>query len=237
MRKLLVKLANPENNSSLSQKFRQRRLLMLTNLIQSTPSPLKIIDVGGRETIWERAGLCEGIKLKDVKITILNIEETQVISQNVKAVVGDAKNMKQFEDGEFDIVFSNSVIEHVGEYNDQQKMANEIKRVGKRYFVQTPNRYFPIEPHFLFPFFQFLPMWAKVWLITHFSLGWREKISDKQNAIKLASSVRLLNKKELMNLFPEATIYEEKFLGLVKSFIVYNGWNIGESLTARYLQD
>lgn len=57
--------------------------------------------------------------------------------------------MKQFQDNEFDAVFSNSVIEHVGDYEAQRQMANEIMRVGKRYFVQTPNFYFPIEPHIL----------------------------------------------------------------------------------------
>jgi 2-polyprenyl-3-methyl-5-hydroxy-6-metoxy-1,4-benzoquinol methylase len=132
--------------------------------------------------------------------------------------------MKQFAAQEFDVVFSNSVIEHVGSYEDQRRMAKEIKRVGKRYFVQTPNLYFPIEPHFVFPFFQFLPQSVKVWLISHFALGWYGKVTDIEKANELASEIRLLSKKEFLNLFANAKIVEEKFLGLTKSFIAYEGW-------------
>ena len=95
---------------------------------------------------------------------------------------------------------------------------------GKKYFVQTPNLYFPIEPHFLFPFFQFLPIDNKVWLFTHFSMGWYPKIANKQEARRLATQTKLLSKKQLMNLFPEANLYEEKIFGLTKSLIVYYGW-------------
>ena len=63
--------------------------------------------------------------------------------------------MDFFKDKSFDAVFSNSVIEHVGTFEDQKMMANEVIRVTNFYFIQTPNLYFPIEPHFLVPFFQF----------------------------------------------------------------------------------
>jgi len=72
-------------------------------------------------------------------------------------------------------------------------MANEGRRVGKRYFVQTPNLYFSIEPHFVFPFFQFLLLQAKVWLITHFYLGWCKKISSLEIAVAIAISIKLLS--------------------------------------------
>ena len=71
--------------------------------------------------------------------------------------VGDAVDMPGISDGAFDVVFSNSVIEHVETYENQRRMAAEIRRVGRRYFVQTPNRHFPLEPHFLVPGFQLLP--------------------------------------------------------------------------------
>jgi hypothetical protein len=117
------------------------------------------------------------------------------------------------------------VIEHVGGLKDQHRMADEIKRVGKRYFIQTPNLYFPMEPHFLFPMFQFFPLWLKIWLISHYDLGWYVKTPEKEKALEIVKSIRLLCKKELYELFPGAIIYREKFLGLTKSFIVYDGWN------------
>ncbi len=64
-----------------------------------------------------------------------------------------------FGDREFDIAFSNSVIEHVPP-ELQAAFAAEVSRVADRYFVQTPNRYFPIEPHYQLPLFQFLPRQA-----------------------------------------------------------------------------
>ncbi|HWS70973.1 MAG TPA: class I SAM-dependent methyltransferase, partial [Thermoanaerobaculia bacterium] len=64
---------------------------------------------------------------------------------------------------------SNSVLEHVA---DMPAMAREIRRVGRRWYVQTPNRWFPVEPHFLVPFFQFLPIATRAWLLTRFDLGW-----------------------------------------------------------------
>jgi hypothetical protein len=103
-------------------------------------------------------------------------------------------------------------------------MVQEVKRVAKRYFLQTPNRNFPLEPHFLVPFFQFLPVATRVWLVRHFDVGWYKKIADPQQARELVESIRLLNKSELVRLFPEATLYEEKLLGLTKSYVVYGGW-------------
>ena len=127
-------------------------------------------------------------------------------------------------DRAFDVVFSNSVIEHVGGPNEQRRMAEEIRRVGKRYFVQTPNRNFPIEPHFLFPFYQFLPNTLQVWLLRSFDLGWFRRTPDPARARRAISGIRLLGYREVSRLFPEAEIYEEKFLGLTKSFVAHWGW-------------
>jgi ubiquinone/menaquinone biosynthesis C-methylase UbiE len=139
-------------------------------------------------------------------------------------VKGDARDLK-FPDASFDVVFSNSVIEHVGELPDQCKMAEEVKRVGKRYFVQTPNKFFFIEPHFLFPCFQFLPINVRAWLAMNFKLGWFSRQSSFAQAKYLVESIKLFSRSELLALFPESNLYEEKILGMVKSFIVYSGWD------------
>ena len=73
--------------------------------------------------------------------------------QNFKSIKGDATNLSNFKDNQFDIVFSNSLIEHLYTYENMKLMANETMRVGKKFFVQTPNKYFPIEPHYFFHFF------------------------------------------------------------------------------------
>jgi hypothetical protein len=116
------------------------------------------------------------------------------------------------------------VIEHVGGAADQKRMADEVQRVGRRYFVQTPNRYFPIEPHFLFPGFQFLPEAAQVFLLSHFRLGTYEIVRDRDYARTLVREIRLLSLSEFRRLFPQATIHRERLVGLTKSFIAYGGW-------------
>jgi 2-polyprenyl-3-methyl-5-hydroxy-6-metoxy-1,4-benzoquinol methylase len=133
-------------------------------------------------------------------------------------------DMGKFQDKQFEVVFSNSVIEHVGNLGDQKRMADEVMRTGKRYFVQTPNYYFPIEPHVLLPAYHWLPRSVRIYLTRHFKLGWKNKISDYEKAKDLIDRTRLLKKKEFSALFPEARIYEEKFYGLVKSFVAYGGW-------------
>ena len=217
---LLGKVYDNTRSDSWASSLRKKRLVLLESLITSIPNPLKILDVGGRPAFWEESGFLNQ-DFGEIELTFINIEPLN--HPNFKCFVGDARNMNQFKDKEFDIIFSNSVIEHVGDYNDQRQMANEIKRVGKRYFVQTPNLYFPIEPHFLFPFFQFLPIDIKVWLFTHYSMGWYPKISDEQEARALATQTQLLSKKKLIDLFPEASLHEEKIFILTKSFIVYDG--------------
>ena len=157
----------------------------------------------------------------NVHILLLNLYKQPVSMKNIESMVGDGCRMDEFESGQFDIVFSNSVIEHAGDFNRQMNMANEIRRVGKNYFVQTPNYYFPIEPHFMFIGFQWLPVSVRVLLIRHFNLGWVEKIPDYNKAVKMIEDTRLLKYSELNSMFPDAKIYREKYLGFTKSFVVY----------------
>lgn len=221
-RKIFSKLADFSEDDSLAMKLRLKTIALFEELIRSLPKPLRIIDVGGTEIFWERMGFSGD---EAVDITLLNLSEEKTNYPNIKSIAGDGRKMHQFRNGEFDIAFSHSVIEHVGEYHDQKQMANELQRVGKRYFIQTPNFYFPFEPHFLFPFFQFFPLWLKLFMLRHFNLGWYNKITDKEEAIKTINSIRLLKEWELKELFPRATIYENKFWGLTQSFILYKGFN------------
>ena len=222
IREFLLRLADFRRDDSLAIRIRLRRMAYFKELISSLPRPLRILDVGGTEVFWERMGLCGD---KSTEVVIVNLRDIETHYPNFKSTVGDARSIPQFKDDEFDVVFSNSVIEHVGAYEKQKKMAEEIKRVGKRYFLQTPNYYFPVELHVLFPFFQFLPLRLQVFLLCHFSIGWAPKIASQEHALQLISCWRLLKKKELKELFPGADIRKEKFMGLIMSYIVVEGWD------------
>ena len=195
--------------------------MLFRALVSPLPRPVRILDVGGEQEFWERVDFANE---PGVEIVLLNVKTVRARGSNFSCVVGDARNMAAFRDGEFDVVFSNSVIEHLGEYAQQRLMANEVRRVGRRYFLQTPNRYFPIEPHFLFPFFQFLPWRLRVWILSQFGIGWHNREPDRREAERIVKGIRLLAERELQALFPGAQVWREKFLGLTKSFIVFSGW-------------
>ncbi|KAB8334038.1 class I SAM-dependent methyltransferase [Scytonema tolypothrichoides VB-61278] len=223
---ILEKIYNHRHQDSLATKLRKKRFALFKDLLDSVPKPIKILDVGGRVDFWQNTDFWHETD-KDLEVTIINLdfEIDDSVYVNITQVSGDARNMQQFRDQEFDVVFSNSVIEHVGGFQEQLQMSREVMRVGKRYFIQTPNLYFPIEPHFVFPLFQFLPVGLRVFLVNHFDLGWIKKIPDKEKAKQLVTGIKLLRKMELVKLFPKSNLYEEKFLGLTKSFTVYGGWN------------
>ena len=212
----------------LRVRLRKRRHALFLALIDDLPRPLRILDVGGSQRFWETM---EYVARADVEITLLNRSRVKVRHPGFEFVPGDARDMKRFADREFDVVFSNSVIEHVGEFDDQQRMAEEVRRVGKRYFLQTPNRFFPIEPHFFFPLFQFLPLSVRVLLLMNLPLTHRGRIRERARAVEAASEIRLLSRAELQKLFPGATMQHERFMGLTKSFVLFHGFKVTQVLS------
>jgi hypothetical protein len=225
-------LADNRRPGSLADRYRQRRFTLLKSLLEAAMAEVaeldsgahafRILDVGGTSSFWERMGFAGA---PAVQIVLLNLYEQEVPSEHMRAVIGDASDMSMFRDAEFDVVVSNSVIEHLPSPELQGRMAREIRRVGVRHWVQTPNRRFPLEPHFLFPFFQYLPMWVRAWLLRHFDLGWYRRERDPAVATAAVRSIRLTTHRELLTLFPQSRLVVERAFGLAKSFIVIGGWD------------
>lgn len=218
---MAIKFFNPAYGNSINQKFREKRFNFFTTLLEGIKSDetIQILDIGGTEIYWERMKFTAN---NNVIITLLNLDIVPTKNNNFISVKGDACDLSSFKDKQFDIVFSNSVIEHLFSIDNQKKMANEAMRVGKFYYVQTPNYFFPIEPHWLFPFFQFLPFKTRVFLTKNFDLGHHKKSINKEDAIKRVNEVKLLTEKQLKKLFPGGKVYRETFLSLVKSITMYN---------------
>ena len=214
---MVAKFADNGDPTSLASRMRSKRNQRFRNAIEGIPRPLNILDVGGAQAVWESIGF---VDQPDISITLLNIEPEETSYKNVVSILGDARDMHEFRNGQFDVVYSNSVIEHVGGIEDMRKMAREIQRVGKWYFIQTPNLYFPIEPHFVFPLFQFLPISWRVYLVRHFNLGWIRREPDRERAEREVRSINLLSKTQLRSLFPDANVAAERFFGFTKSFMV-----------------
>jgi len=158
----------------------------------------------------------------NVSITVVNIglDADKCGTDSIfTTIAGDARNLAQFPDQSFDIAHQNSLIEHVGGWRDKLRVANETRRIARYYYVQTPNYWFPIEPHFVIPGFQFLPKSARVELIRRTKLGWVAKAENFSDAVQTVEGCDLLSERELRCLFPDARIVRERLPPFTKSLI------------------
>ncbi|MDA1268570.1 MAG: methyltransferase domain-containing protein [Bacteroidetes bacterium] len=212
--------ASSDNPKSLGFKFRTRRLQEFEKIFFSRFSngeKIEILDVGGTAYFWQHSSL---LSRPGLCITLLNLHLEETSHPAVRALQGDATDMQEFEKGSFDLVFSNSVIEHLHTLEQQQKMASEICRVGKSYFIQTPNAYFPIESHYALPFAQYYPKAFLHFILTKTKLSRLTRWSTAE-ASQYQDEIRLLNEKEMKALFPGASLLKEKVFGLTKSITAH----------------
>jgi len=176
----------------------------------------RILDVGGTPANWALLGVRP-------QVTMLNLPRAMESGDDgLPWIFADGIELP-FRDKSFDVVFSNSVIEHVGDPLRQQQFAREIARVGVRYFVQTPNRWFPIEHHLLTPLIHFLPQPWQRRLVNRFTVWeWIARPRPDQREFFLEHylrDIRLLDGRAMRRLFPGARLIRERFLGFTKSLI------------------
>ncbi|HEV2200322.1 MAG TPA: methyltransferase domain-containing protein [Bryobacteraceae bacterium] len=174
----------------------------------------RVLDVGGSPEIWRLA--------VQPNLTMVNVPRALAADHSVPQVGADGC-LLPFRDDAFDVVFSNSVIEYVGSVDDQRKFAAEVARVGRSFWVQTPNRGFPVESHMLLPFVHQLPERWRPAIVNRFT-GWellfRPTESQKQYYLHhFLHELRLLSASDLQSLFPNSEVIREKVFGLTKSLI------------------
>lgn len=196
------------------RRFRARRMRLFARTFAISPHT-RILDVGGAPEIWELLAVRP-------RVTILNLPTALTPGAGMDLVAGDGC-LLPFASGAFDIVFSNSAIEHIGTDDGQKRFAEEIARVGKCYWVQTPDRRFPVEPHLMVPLLHYLPKSWQAATVRRFTI-W-ELLTDPappQRAYYVRhflNELHLLDRREMRALFPDARILSERFLGLSKSLI------------------
>lgn len=218
----LRRAASGNDPTSLSNRLRSRRFAMFQELVARIPAAsLRIIDLGGTSRFWEHRGWAGR---EDVRITTVNLAADERRHSNIEPVVGDVTDLRQFTDESFDVAFSNSVIEHLFTFEAQKAMAAEARRVAGAYWVQTPNYWFPIEPHFQFPGWQWLPTSLRAGLLRRRRFGSRGPYPGRDAAMRAVSEIRLMTRGELAECFPDATIWGERFFGLRKSWVAYGGF-------------
>jgi SAM-dependent methyltransferase len=203
----------------VSSNRRRLRKELFQRAVQVSPH-WRILDIGCGENYrspwFERSANVVGIDIRQVGVSMKPYE---------KFVCGDACKLP-FPDNSFDLVYSNSLIEHLPTREHQRQFASEINRVGRHYWVQTPDVDFPVDPHYLLPFFQHLsPKWQKPiadklsgsWMLGGYYVtrGWN--IADYHFQTVLG-----LNGPGLLALFPNARLLRQRFLGLSQSIVAAN---------------
>jgi hypothetical protein len=214
----------------LRAKFLKERVEVLSKVFDL--NGISILDLGGYDGRY-----MDYLKKKypDIQVTIADQDRQGLLVAGKKGyntifLDGAEKKPLPFSNKQFDLVFCNSVIEHVTIKKDivwdtkdtadfkrksweiQKHFANEIERISKNYFVQTPNRNFFIEHHSWLPFIQFLPRNLLVKFLRFSNKFWIKQTAPDWN---------LLDAAELESLFPSSTILKEKFLFMNKSLIAY----------------
>jgi hypothetical protein len=221
--RLLLRSVDQSRANSVSQQMRVRRFAQFERAAAQLPRPLNVIDLGGTTDYWEHRGWAGR---DDVRITLVNLEADEQRHENVIPTVGDACDLSAHDDGSVDLVFSNSMIEHLFTAGRQHTMAAEVRRVARAYWIQTPNYWFPVEPHFLRIGWQWRPVEMRVRALQRGPVGQIGHCPDHDVAEHHVREVRLLARGELARMFPDATLVAERLGGLVKSWTAVKGMTV-----------
>ena len=196
----------------VATRARKKRVQMFIASIALNPHD-RVLDLGGSVDTWAMIDI-------PLNVTILNLpghtHRKSAARHNISYVEGDACDVKEFSRGDFDVIFSNSVIEHVGPKDRQLAFAQQVLKFETRYWIQTPAIWFPIEAHCGMPFWWFYPQsWRQ-----HFIRKWRDDLPDWTEMVE---HTRCLKHGDLVAMFPEAKITTERLLGIPKSYIAWRG--------------
>jgi hypothetical protein len=202
---------------SVGDRMRTRRAGWLTQQFPDL-AEMSVIDLGGRASSW----LDAPVRPKHVHIVNLEGEtglESAELPPWAEVDYGDACNLPAAILGRtYDLVFCNSVLEHVGGHERRLRLADAVHKLAPSHWVQTPYRYFPVEPHWLFPFLQFLTMGlrarvAAAWPLAHTKPG------SAAQAMSEVQWTELIGVAELRAYFPGSRILRERALGITKSIV------------------
>lgn len=210
VRRLLV-----DSPHSLAARARARRWDTVQRLFPDLRD-MRVVDLGGTVESWRRA------PVRPRQVSVVNLFEPGESQEDwLVPVTGDATDARvaikaSGAPTDYDLVFSNSLLEHVGGHAKRCDLAAEVHALAEYHWVQTPYRYFPVEPHWLFPFMQFLPVRARIAIAMHWPL-----VHTRPTSFAAAKSsvlwTELIGIEELQAYFPKSTIIRERMAGLAKS--------------------
>jgi ubiquinone/menaquinone biosynthesis C-methylase UbiE len=200
----------PQFVKPIHRKYRRQKIELFLRLVRERGRGGRLLDVGGGPGV---DGEFLELYAAFDEVVVVNLELTEVKAPagvTVTTMAADGRELP-LENQSFDWVFSNAVIEHVGGWQHQERFAKEIQRVAWRgYFVTTPNKYFPIEPHAMLPFYQFFPVFVQK-KVAPLSPGY----------LRAYEEINLLSVGQMKRLFPGATVLPVGFPVLGNSLVAY----------------
>ena len=178
----------------------------------------RVLDLGGSVHFWHETGLIDHVGLVDIyNVSHSEIQTQHRASEKFSIHIYDGATIPEASKS-YDLLLSNSVFEHIPP-EFRRRVASEALRVGKRGFIQTPAKEFPIEPHFVMPFIHWLPrrLGRQFVRLSPWAL-----LSRHSEAVQDAywNEVQLLRKKDVSALFSNCAVTAERFIGLPKAWIV-----------------
>jgi ubiquinone/menaquinone biosynthesis C-methylase UbiE len=200
---------------SFSHRSRTKKLDLLLKLFRPRPED-RVLDVGASAEIFVQHTL-EDVYPYPTRIVAGGYEANEVLSARRHSsqplyVLFDGCALP-FPDQSFDLVFSNAVIEHILGPGRQERFAQEVMRVGKSWFITTPNYWYPFESHHHLPLFQFFPRTVQMeynrLLGTHITRGTVQELG-------------LLSARQLRRLFPTSQIAKVRVTFWPETLVAYH---------------
>lgn len=208
--------------SSSQNSFRRRRLQALRRITDdyiAAKGSCSIIDLGGTTAFWKIWK--DAFDFDRVFVHCINLvgeDGGDAELANIRFERADACHLPEVADGQYDLAFSNSVIEHVGTWAQKRAFAGEARRIARSYAIQTPSFSFPIEPHARMPFIHWLPDPLRYRIHLMRRTGFYAKAATIDDAMRALEDATMLDQRQMRALFPDAQIEKERFLLLTKSF-------------------
>jgi hypothetical protein len=194
----------------------RRRAARWEWLVRTFPDldEMTVLDLGGSADTWTTSAI------HPAHVHVINIEPLAGNDHDwVEIDYADACALPQhILSRRYDLAFSNSVLEHVGGHERRMRFAEAVHTVAPRHWVQTPYRYFPVEPHWIAPGMQFLPIRARAALARRWPLA-HVRSASLRDALDGVLWTELIDRTQMRYYFPDSVIRSERLLGLAKSLI------------------
>ncbi len=172
---------------------------------------MRVLDLGGTAVSWRVLGL------RPRSVTLVNLSHAEGPYEPWMDIVQADACAGGF--GKYDLVFSNSLMEHLGGHARRQQFADVVQESASSWWIQTPYRYFPVEPHWIFPGFQFLPFRVRLMICQRWNTLHAPASKDMAEAAELVASVELISATEMRTYFPTSEIWFERIAALPKSLV------------------